>query len=196
MKNFKQKVEKVRIKNFPIELANGFRAELTDFATIRDFVNKNFSKAFNRGRDDIRFSMHTISKSRMNNCRLIVQDRTLSHEDYILFLNAKNDVVGWCMGETSDHVTYYMRNTGILKKYQNRGIYKEFLPIFCEYLKQLGYERITSHHSGDNKPILITKIKNDFKIVGIENREDFGNLVIMTKLLMADRRKKHGIMFP
>jgi GNAT superfamily N-acetyltransferase len=93
------------------------------------------------------------------------------------------------MGEADDAFTFYMRNTGILPEFRNRGIYRAFCERLTSYLAAIGYERISSHHKGTNRPILITKLKMGFSISGIDFNESWGPLVKMVKLLPADRRE-------
>jgi len=111
------------------------------------------------------------------------------HHEYFLFLGPKGRPVGWHMGEAEDFQTFYMRNTGILPEYQDRGIYSAFLKAFVSYLGELGYERISSHHKPTNKSILILKLKQGFVIGGLEMTENWGALVKMVKLIPADRRE-------
>ena len=120
----------------------------------------------------------------------------LLHSDNILFYNQSNQPIGWMFGETEDAETFYMRNTGILEEYQNKGIYTSFLKQYLQYLKEIGYERVTSHHSGTNKAVLIPKLKLGFEICGMELHEVFGPNLKMVYIFHRDRKaiyyRKYG----
>lgn len=110
------------------------------------------------------------------------------HKEHFLFLK-KGEPVGWSTGETMDFMTYYMRNTGILPKHQNRGLYSIFLQTPTKYLEEIGYQRLSSQHSPDNRKMLITKVKAGFMVTEINLDERWGSLVRLTKFLKNDRAK-------
>lgn len=60
---------------------------------------------------------------------------------------------------------------------------------FLKDLKEIGYERLSSHHQATNRAILITKLKFGFVIAGVELTERWGVLVKVIKLLRKDRRE-------
>ena len=110
------------------------------------------------------------------------------HHEWFLFLDPKGNPVGWHMGETEDAVTFYMRNTGILPKFQNHGIYEAFFSSFLAYLSEIGYERVTSQHQATNRRILIMKLKRGFDVAGLELTENWGPLIKLVRIIVPDRR--------
>jgi RimJ/RimL family protein N-acetyltransferase len=88
-----------------------------------------------------------------------------------------------------------MRNTGILPKHQNRGLYSIFLQTLTKYLEEIGYERLSSQHSPDNSRMLITKLKAGFMVTGMDLDERWGSLIRFTKFLKKDRAKAFSNCF-
>lgn len=116
------------------------------------------------------------------------------HSENFLF-KKDGKAIGWFMGEMDDFETFYMRNTGILPKYQGQGLYTELLPHLLSYLKALGYQRVSSHHSSDNIRIFNLKMKQGFMIVGSENHERYGQLVKMVKIFNKEREQIYKTRF-
>jgi len=117
------------------------------------------------------------------------------HHEWFLFLDPKGSPIGWHMGEAEDFQTFYMRNSGILPEFQNRGLFTKFSETFARYLEELGYERISSHHKPTNRAILILKLKQGFDVAGMEMTENWGSLVKMVKILPRDRKEAFYKMF-
>ena len=57
-------------------------------------------------------------------------------------------------------------NAGLLPAFQKQGLAKEFIPKFLSYLKDIGYERVTSQHKGHNVAVLICISSVLWKILG------------------------------
>ncbi len=98
-------------------------------------------------------------------------------------------LIGWSNGDQVNAEEYYMRATGILPEFQGKGIYKELLKIVIETVKQEGFQIISSKHSASNNKIIITKLKADFIIVGMEISDKFGNLVKLHYYSNPERRR-------
>lgn len=73
-----------------------------------------------------------------------------------------------------------MNWSGILPEYQNRGVYSTFLHRFLDYLKKLGYVRVTSNHMVNNRPVLIAKLKAGFVATGMSLDERWGAMLWLT----------------
>lgn len=182
---FEATLEKARKKHFPIKIKAGIYAELVTQAEFYPFLRKNFNKVFKPHKNRLHIQPKPSKKAKevgehyFNNI----------HNDLILIKNKNGEILGWCVGETYDMRTFYMRNTGILPKNQGQGIYSRFLDKYLDYLKDLGYQRVNSQHHPDNPGILIPKLRAGFVLSGMEAREDFGMLVVMTKFLTSVRDK-------
>ncbi len=185
---FAKRATAQRNKYFPMQLKDGYYCDLVSEKEFYPFLKKNFRKVFKFSKGSERFEARNLTKARLENLIDIQNDFFKSHHDYIFFYNSKDEIVGWTCGESEDHISYYMRNTGILAMFQKKGIYSSFLPKFIKYLAGIGYERVTSSHLGSSPEVLIPKIREGFIISGMEAREDFGLMVKMTKLLRNDRK--------
>ncbi|MBK8550845.1 MAG: hypothetical protein IPL53_07190 [Ignavibacteria bacterium] len=105
---------------------------------------------------------------------------------YILKGNKK---IGWFFGKQTDSETFFMTNTGILKKYRNLGIYKKMLPVIIEIIKKKGFQKISSSHNVNNNHIIVAKLKAGFVISGFEIRDIFGMIVQLTYFFNKVRGK-------
>lgn len=186
---FIRRVESQKKKHFPMELSNGVYCDHVSRDEIYSFIKKHYRKVFKWAKGAEKLEVRDLSEARIAKLMDIADDYFKSHSDNILFYNKNNEVIGWTTGESQDHVTYYMRNTGLISKYRGKGIYSSFLPKFMKYLEDVGYERTSSNHLGSNPQVMIPKLREGFIISGMEAREDFGLMVKMTKLLKKDRSK-------
>jgi hypothetical protein len=82
-----------------------------------------------------------------------------------------------------------MEWSGILPNYRRRRLYSQFLEALIPYLTALGLERITSNHMGNNRPVLIAKLKAGFIITGVTLDERHGMLVWLAKFLVPNRER-------
>jgi RimJ/RimL family protein N-acetyltransferase len=110
------------------------------------------------------------------------------HHEMFLFETETNEPVGWSVGAMIDTSTFFMSWTAILPAYQRRGIYTAFLKVLLPYLHALGYERVTSNHMVNNRPVLIAKLKAGFHITGIVLDERYGAQVSLAYFFYQDRR--------
>jgi len=188
MSDLDKKVMKARDKGFPMKLGKGYWCTSVSEELFNPFIMKNFNKVFPPNKRCIHFSYKDVTKKRQQAKRELSKDYLTSHCDYILFYNKNNEPVGWMTGEADDGQTYYMRNTGILKSHQGNKIYRNFLMKFEEYIKDLGYERISGQHHGNNTQVLVPKLKAGFIITGFENHENHGTLIKLVKHLQKDRQ--------
>ena len=152
-----------------------------------EVFNKHVNEVFIPGSFDST-AINEGLKSRANNLAPLRSRYKKLYSEYILFFNELDLPVGWMFGETHYENTFYMRNTGFLKNYQNKGIYSAFLKEFLKYLKSIGFEKVTSHHLGTNKAALIPKLKIGFDICGLELHELFGPNVKLVYMFHDDRK--------
>ena len=99
------------------------------------------------------------------------------------------NIIGWMWGKQINYDTFLMVNTGILPKYQGKGIYTALLKKFMLMLENMGYEVVKSHHYINNNRILLAKLKQGFVITGFEVSEHFGTIVNLT-CFFNKRRKQ------
>ena len=112
------------------------------------------------------------------------------HAEYFVFYNGAGKPIGFSMGKVVNEQTFFMEWSGILPDYQWHGIYTYFLAALIPYLKALGIERVTSNHMGNNRPVLIAKLKAGFVITGMTLDERHGMLVWLARFLEPAR--EHG----
>lgn len=111
------------------------------------------------------------------------------HAEYFVFYNADGEPVGFSLGKVVNEQTFFMEWSGILPAYRRRGLYSQFLEVLIPYLKALGLERITSNHMGNNRPVLIAKLKAGFIITGTTLDERHGMLVWLARFLEPERER-------
>ncbi len=178
-------IEKTRNKYFPIKFKNKYQIVISNKEDVYKICTELFSQVFGIGKSSVRYR---LPENRRKHVNALLADYLKAHHEWFLFLDKKGKPVGWFMGEAENAVTFYMRNTGILPKHQNKGLYTKFLKNFEKYLKEIGYERITSQHDVTNKKILISKMNAGFIICNLELTEMFGAMVKLVKILHKDRR--------
>ncbi|OIO03297.1 MAG: hypothetical protein AUJ51_04865 [Elusimicrobia bacterium CG1_02_56_21] len=188
----KLNISGIRTKYFPLKTKEGFCIRPSDAKEVYDFLGKAYNKVFPPGDDCLCFRVSPERRQQMAPLRKLY---SVIHHEWFLFLNPKGQPIGWHMGEAEDHQTFYMWNSGILPEYQNRGLFTAFSETFMRYLRELGYERISSHHKPTNRRILILKLKQGFDISGFEMTENWGALVKLIKILPRDRREAFYKMF-
>jgi len=182
-------------KFFPMSLPDNVTARRVNSDELFHVFNKHINDVFPDGS----FSDISLNEGRKNRAdkRVPLKDRyNLLHSEHILFFNKANIPIGWMFGHTEDQITFYMQNTGFLKEYQNKGIYTAFLKVLLEYLRNIGYEKVTSHHLGTNKAVLIPKLKLGFNICGLELHEVIGANIKLSYIFHDDRKdvyhRKYG----
>lgn len=186
--DFSKVVDKAHAKFFPMKLTKGYFCQPTDNLEFYQFMRKNFSKAFPKAASQYHFNVQETSEQRKLHRVRLFNDYGKAHHDHLIFYDRDHKPMGWFCGESEDSQTYYMRNTGIFKQHQGQGLYSKFLPQILAYLKYLGYERVSSHHHGDNPQVLIPKLKAGFIIAGMECHENWGTLIKLVRHLYKDRR--------
>ena len=176
-----------REKFFPMSLPENIVARCVDSSELFDIYNKHVNEIFPPRSFDNE-AINEGLRDRVERLAPLRKRYKLLHSEYILFFNELNAPIGWMFGETQDQITFYMRNTAFLKSYQNKGIYTAFLKGLLKYLKCIGYEKVTSHHLGTNKAVLIPKLKLGFDICGLELHETFGANVKLVYMFYDGRK--------
>lgn len=182
-----EKVLKVRQRYFPFKIGKNITCEVCSREDLISFMDKNFEKVF----PDIfnpKINFKKNSEEWLGFMSTALEYRKL-HSEYFLFKES-GKIIGWSQGEMEDFETFYMRNTGILPKHQMKNIYSSFLTQFLLYLKELGYQRVSSNHAYGNQQIINSKMKQGFVIVGTEIHDRWGNMVKLVKYLNPKREKQ------
>ncbi|MEM7034985.1 MAG: GNAT family N-acetyltransferase [Chloroflexota bacterium] len=116
----------------------------------------------------------------------LLRDTLKRHSEQFVFYNDHDEPIGWTIGEQREADIFLMLWTGILPAYQNQGIYSAFLRHFLDYLKTLGYVRVTSNHMVNNRAVLVAKLKAGFIVTGMSLDERLGAVLWLTHYLEAD----------
>ena len=106
-----------------------------------------------------------------------------SHTEQFVFYDAEDKPIGWSIGQQKEADTFIMQWTGLVPAYQNQGIYSAFLPRFLDYLRAIGYARVTSNHFVNNRAVLVAKLKAGFIATGMSLDERWGAILWLTHFL-------------
>lgn len=99
----------------------------------------------------------------------LLNESNPSHKDNILIRDKKTkQVIGLFHGYQKGVSSYYMQTTLIHRDFRRKGIYSSLLDRILIYTKALGFCRVLSNHSPCNNPVLIAKLKKDFKIISLD----------------------------
>lgn len=184
--NFQRHLEKVRAEYFPMLLPNGTKAYLATREEVIAVFKKYADHVFPELTGN-RFYQVPPERQEVQMEFLKVSEGI--HHEYIIIKDENGQGIGWHLGEYQHPASYYMRNTGIAPNWQGRGIYSSFLYQFLNYIKELKYERVLSHHWGTNARVIIPKLRANFFIAGTEFHESYGTLVKMVHHTQIDRRE-------
>jgi RimJ/RimL family protein N-acetyltransferase len=112
-----------------------------------------------------------------------------THPEWIVFFDKCDEPIGWFYGYMEDEQSFFIDTIGLIPEFRNKGIYQAFLRQVIAYLEAVGYERLTSTHSPNNRGVLIAELKVGFNIVGLELDESRGPAVKVAYLFHEDRRR-------
>ncbi|MDQ3020638.1 MAG: hypothetical protein M3R36_08720 [Bacteroidota bacterium] len=158
----------------------------TDAGRFREFFDKYVMVVFGDS-GSINFEEIYSSKEKENRDNLS-ENLGQPYRLRLYILKGKKKI-GWFFGKQENFETFCMTNTGILKQYRNKGIYKKILPVILQILKEKGFQKVTSRHSVTNNNVIIPKLKAGFVISGFEISDVFGSLVHLTYYFNETRRK-------
>jgi len=178
--------EAERQKYFPLSLPHGIKGRIVDLQTYFDVEDALEPQVFPL-HPNIERHFSTPIDRRDRSSRLGNLQRQ-GHQEAIVFYKGE-DAIGWAAGRMQSADEFLMDVTGILPQYQRQGIYTAFLQAYLPYLRDIGYERVISHHSPTNRAVLIAKLKAGFVIRGMSFRENAGASVQLVYFLHADRHE-------
>ena len=174
-----------KTKYFPMQLTAGITAQNVEMQTYLDVADALEPIVFPETDHTSRwFSLPSERRDDRKQALLSLQRQT--HQDAIVFYDG-DQAVGSSAGRMTGASEFMMDDTGIHPDYQRKGIYSSFLRLYLPYLRDIGYERVTSYHSPTNRAVLIAKLKTGFVITATEFREHVGASVKLTYYLHEDR---------
>jgi hypothetical protein len=189
MDRMEEIVRDARAKFFPVKLSDGIEARIVEPAKAMPFILGHLNQVF--GDRGFGGEWLNIQERRQTRWQPLMERFSAVHTEFIFFYEGETPI-GWFWGEMTDMVTFYMRNTALFEPYRGKGIYTAFCKHLMSFLEHIGYERVTSHHAGTNKAILIPKLSMGFDICGFEVHEQYGALVKLVYVFHPDRK---GIYF-
>jgi GNAT superfamily N-acetyltransferase len=178
-------IQAARKRHFPMQLPHGIEARPVEATLALPFIDSQIDSVFGATSDPLWASVRQRRDTQWMPLRTRYKQL---HSEHVLFFNADNTPIGWFVGETDDALGFYMRNTALLEPYRGLGIYSSFLGSLLAYLREIGYERVTSHHRGTNRAVLIPKLRAGFEICGFEVHEGYGALVKLVYFFHTDRK--------
>ena len=172
--------------------ANFFPAQLTEAVAVRPVAPKTLWAVTERLDREIEtpfaeLGLYEKPPERRERSRRLREIYGQVHHEYFVFYDA-DEPVGWSYGHMADADTFFMSWSGVARAYQRQGIYTSFLQALLPFLKALGYERVTSRHMVNNRPVLIAKLKAGFHVVGLSLDERFGAQVELAYFFYEDQR--------
>ncbi len=185
--SYLKNLETIRKKHFPMSFPDGNQAVLASSAEIDRLMDSLWSKVF--GSFDSELAKYQLSVERRDRDAELFQGYySAVHREGVIFRNAAGNDFGWFFGDAEDFHTFYLRNGGFAPEARGAGIAGQFLGRFLNYLRDLGYERVTAQVQPNNSPMLISYLKQGFVIEGMNLDERWGPLVKFLYLLHPDRQ--------
>lgn len=138
--------------------------------------------------DTVGFNVHQmlsdLEKDKLKNLRA---NLTSSYKLYLKITQA-DKTIGWLFGCQSDDESFTMMNSGLLKPYQNQGIYSCVLKDVLAILAEAGFQKVESQHQASNNQVIIPKLKAGFIITGLDLDDKVGMRVRLTYYFNSKRR--------
>jgi ribosomal protein S18 acetylase RimI-like enzyme len=185
--SFADRLAQLRGKTFPLEFRDGaFVADVClDEAYFEKLVAEMYDEVFGGPTSDF-----TVPVERRKDRRILGAEFGAIHQERIVVRDANGEVAAWFKGEMEDSSTFYVRTAGVRSAYRRSGIGATLYPQVFEYLKALGYERITSEHHPNNGLAMMLQLGLGFIIEGMSVDERWGPQVKMVKFLYEDRQRE------
>lgn len=173
-----------RARYFPFEPRPGFVVRPSDAAELGSIWAAHADRA---ERPLAELGNYELPAEREQRAGRLTAVYAATHREFFLFA-AEGQPAGWATGAMIDPSTFFMVWTVVLPEYRRRGLYTAYLSRLLPYLHDLGYERVTSNHMVNNRPVLIAKLKAGFVITGVVLDERYGAQVSLTAFFYPDRR--------
>lgn len=179
-------IDSIRPKYWPFTLPTGESIRAVSREDLETVSTRYFDEIFPSYKEGVPFH---LSGARRDQVKPMSRLYDRVHRESFVFYSAKDEPIGWHIGDAEDMLTYYLRQTAIRPHAQAKGLYTAFCIRLSNYLADIGYERLTSCHQVTNRKMLIRKLKDGFVIAGLEITERWGPMVKLVKLLPEDRRE-------
>ncbi|WP_328315789.1 GNAT family N-acetyltransferase [Streptomyces sp. NBC_00388] len=180
-------IDDIRSRFFPVRLpgAGSGVGRCVDEVTFREAVGQIYASVF-PDRDAYPY--------RPKSEELVTQYRTL-HQERILMEDGEGNLMGWLKGRMADPDTFYLGTSGMLPEYRAQRVAALCYVKLLEYLRALGYERVTSEHHPSNRTAMIFQLKHGFSIEGMSLDERWGPMVKMVRFFDKDRQDEFDRRF-
>jgi RimJ/RimL family protein N-acetyltransferase len=156
----------------PFDLDDG-RAEFATMNDVVPFVKEHYPAIFGAKDVESRFLENPMTEAKR---------RFFAEMDFFLF-RVEGEVAGVFMAHPWDWTSYYLRSTGILQQYRERGLMTQFFARLEEPLREAGVERIEAEVSPVNTPIIRVLTGHGYIVTGQVASERWGLLLRYTKFL-------------
>jgi RimJ/RimL family protein N-acetyltransferase len=156
----------------PFDLEDG-RAEFATMADVLPFVKEHYPAIFGAKDVESRFLENPMTEAKR---------RFFAEMDFFLY-RVEGEVAGVFMAHPWDWTSYYLRSTGILPQYRERGLMTQFFARLDEPLREAGVERIEAEVSPANTPIIRVLSGHGYIVTGQVASERWGLLLRYTKFL-------------
>lgn len=157
---------------YEVNLGDGFILKEVTQDELNQVLDTHYTRSFVNRTD-------ALAKATLRPLSEKLKERRKSLNTYFLrmVLYRNSEVAGWHFGNSSDAETFYMKNSVVLEKFRQQGLYSRMLMVVLDILQQEGFEVITSLHHPNNPAILIPKLKAGFVITGTQIHERFRFLI-------------------
>lgn len=106
-----------------------------------------------------------------------------------LGLYENNEFIGWSSSFAKRPNELYMMNSAIFPEHRRKGYYTKLLQEVLKEAKLAGFQIVTSNHISTNNNVIIPKLKQNFKITGVDVMDEMGVTVKLTYYLNETRAK-------
>ncbi len=174
--------------NEELNLDNGYKIRWMESNNFNDKKSDLKEKVFED--DHSLFPFEYLAESEKDHIKKLRENLYKDQFRICLGLFDKEDnFVGWSFGYQVDQMTYYMCNSGVLKKHRRKGLYTALMNVSLDILKEKGFQTIYSRHNATNNSVIIPKLKAGFVISSLEVDDVFGVLVTLKYFTNQKRRK-------
>ncbi len=157
----------------PFHFDGDARVEVATMDEVLAFTREHYPAIFGSTDAEGRFLENPTTNAKR---------RFLAEMDCFLF-RVSGEVAGVFMAHPWDWSSYYLRSTGILPQYRERGLMTQFFDRLEEPLQTVGVERIEAEVSPANAPIIRVLAGHGYIVTGQVASERWGLMLRYTKFL-------------
>ena len=185
--------EEIHEQFFPMQLPSGVVGNSMDQDSAQEPIGAISHLIFPPGFKQA-LGLFAAPETRSERLEHLRKLHTRPNPKWIVFFDGR-EPIGWFYGYMEDEETFFIDTVGLVPAFRRQGIYSAFLAQLIEYLRAIGYERLTTTHHPNNRAVLIAELKAGFDIVGLELHESNGPAVKMAYHLHEDRRQAFERIF-